>query len=106
MRVLTAMDCLHGRVLSFTMHHILLMLLLGVCSLHARPLKDLELLLPYNYRQLYDALQRSGYAEPEIMQGYYYDKPMSRSQREVNTIELPDKRIPRIGGTIVMGRKK
>nr|CDJ97005.1 unnamed protein product [Haemonchus contortus] len=40
--------------------------------------------------------------DQEVFQGYY-DRPMARLQRKVNTFALPIKRIPRIGGTIVMG---
>ncbi|PIO69548.1 hypothetical protein TELCIR_07874 [Teladorsagia circumcincta] len=81
------------------------MLLLGVCTAYARPSKDFEMMVPANYRPLNDALQRNVDFEQEILRRYY-DRPLSRLQREVNTFQLPDKRIPRIGGTIVMGRKK
>uniref|UniRef100_A0A7I5ECS6 Uncharacterized protein n=1 Tax=Haemonchus contortus TaxID=6289 RepID=A0A7I5ECS6_HAECO len=84
------------------MHHSVLMLLLGMCTVFARPSKNFEMFLPADYRQLGNTLQRVDDTDQEVFQGYY-DRPMARLQRKVNTFALPIKRIPRIGGTIVMG---
>ncbi|VDO68824.1 unnamed protein product [Heligmosomoides polygyrus] len=87
------------------MHHILLMFLLGACSALARPSKDVEMLVSSDYGPLDDALQDNENLEQELLRRFYNGARL-RLHRKMDTFSMPIKRIPRIGGTIVMGRKK
>ncbi|WKY13579.1 hypothetical protein Q1695_004427 [Nippostrongylus brasiliensis] len=90
------------------MHHILL-LLLGICSVIARPSKELEMMLSSDYKLLNDALQQMNNNNDDDDQDIYQhipDEDRFRLHHKMNALTSPIKRIPRIGGTIVMGRRR
>ncbi|EYC30994.1 hypothetical protein Y032_0004g1893 [Ancylostoma ceylanicum] len=87
------------------MQHVFLVVLLGICSVLARPSADVQYLIPADYKLLTDALRLDQEIEREIYRRLSED-PRQRLRRKVSSVAIPIKRISRIGGNIVMGRKK
>ncbi|CAJ0590775.1 unnamed protein product [Cylicocyclus nassatus] len=86
------------------MQRIFLVLLLVICTVFARPSSEGQYLSPADYRLLNDALL----IDQEIAREMYRRlnaEPKSRLRRRANALETKSKRV-RIGGNIVMGRKK